>query len=249
MRALRPETMNPIASVFLPSYNKPEYVLQALDSVFSQSFDDWELWLLENSDDGKTDKLVEAYLDERDDYRVNYVRLKLMPLFRQRNYVTSWLLNTYYPQAEGRYIFFLADDDLLDPDCLKVVCDSMDENSWDAAWYGLRIVRVGGPDIGPFPDGPVVGCCPGGPGIAADRLLGVGGDHQIDCRVDSGQVVHRTDALEKISLPYFIEPRCSDSCHVDGMFLSKLGDAVSIHPISRYLATGRITPVSYWTHT
>jgi spore maturation protein CgeD len=240
---------SPAASIFLPSYNKPDYVLQAMDTVFNQTSDDWDLWLLENRDDGKTDKLVEAYLEEKADYRVNYIRFNLTSEFRQQKYVTSWLLNQYYPQAEGRYIVFLADDDLLDPECVEVVCGTMDENSWDAAWFSLRIVQVGGPSLGPFPDGPASGCFARGPGIAAERLLGVGGSTLIDCRVDSGQVVHRTDALDKLEAPYFHEPKDGSSNHVDGMFLQRLGGVVSIHPIGRYLATGRITPISYWTRS
>ena len=54
--------MTPKISVFLPSYNKGEYVLDALRSVLAQSRPDWELWILENSNDGKTNLLVEEEL-------------------------------------------------------------------------------------------------------------------------------------------------------------------------------------------
>src|ERR1700722_10173117 len=121
--------MNPKVSVFIPSYNKGEYVLDAVRSVFAQTMTDWELWLLENSNDGVTHEIVGNEIDrylktfnEKPLGMIHYERLEGDEIERQRRekYITNWLLNVYYPEALGEYIFYISDDDLIDPECLEV---------------------------------------------------------------------------------------------------------------------------------
>ena len=45
--------MSPFFSIIIPTYNRGEIISRTIESVINQSFDDWELLIV---DDGSTDK-------------------------------------------------------------------------------------------------------------------------------------------------------------------------------------------------
>lgn len=247
--------MTPKISVFLPSYNKGEYVLDAMRAVFAQTRDDWELWILENSNDCRTHLIVEDELtrhfglQDLDEYEwpavlaenhVHYVRLEGEEIERQRRekYITAWLLNVYYPEAEGEYIFYISDDDLIDPDCFEVMAAELDANpSYYVVYAGIRLV-VGTPAgvTGPFPDD----------GVPARDIRNFPGT--VDCKLDGGQIMQRKVCLDSLVPPYFEEaPLGHYSNHADGIYLERLVGRFAFYPIDRYLITHRRTELSLWT--
>lgn len=241
-------------SVFLPSYNKHRYVLDAMRAVFDQTLPDWELWILENSNDGTTHLIVQDELtrhfglQEAEDWDaalqengVRYVRLEGEEIERNRRekYITAWLLNVYYPEASGDYIFFLADDDLIDPECFEVMAGELDANpDKDVVYASLRHASPAGPgDVGPWPD---AGGIP-----ALDPKMFPG---SVDCRVDSGQILHRKTCLDALVYPYFEETNeNSVARHSDGIFMERLVGRFPFWPIERYLITHRWTGISTWS--
>src|SRR5271170_5538936 len=98
-------------SVFLTSFNKPGYVLDAIRSVINQASGDWELWILENSTDGKTRQVIKDSGVLKNP-KIIYEEIDIDASTRARIYPPAMLLNRYYPKANGEFIIFLADDDL-----------------------------------------------------------------------------------------------------------------------------------------
>lgn len=237
----------PKISVFLPSYNKGAYVLDAMRSVLNQNRPDWELWILENSnDDGKTRALIEEEL-ERWQFssqfgpasEVHYIKLdgEEIEYRRANSYITAWLLNVYYPEANGEFIFYLSDDDIIDPECFSAMAGELEANdSYWVVYAGCRMVPVTEPgDTGPFAD----------TGIPAKDAKTFPGS--CDTRVDGGQVMHRKTCLDSLVFPYFEEePDTNISQHCDGIFLERLVGRYVFWPIDRYLITHRWTPESLW---
>ena len=92
-------------SIIVPVYNAEKYLRQAIDSVKTQTFQDWELILV---DDGSTDSsnaICHEYADA--DKRIR--------LIEKENGGLSSARNAALDIAEGEYIFFLdADDELYD---------------------------------------------------------------------------------------------------------------------------------------
>ena len=232
---------DPLVSVYLPSYNKPEYVGQAIQSVLDQTYQNWELWILENSDDEGPDCTREVIhgLNIPAHPQVIYEEIEYTPEARQRVYPTAELLNKYYPWAQGKYIFYLSDDDLFDPDCFETCVNFLEAGNHSAAWFSLRLAYVKGPDLGPFPDN--------GPGIPANRTVGQGYEQSLNCKMDGGQIVHTRDILKHIPQPYFPSARDYFSRQCDGAFLTSLARVCVIPNIPRALVTHRTTPVSTWT--
>jgi glycosyltransferase involved in cell wall biosynthesis len=238
-----PEHHGPRVSVFLPSYNKGEYVLDAMRSVFNQSVPDWELWILENSNDGVTNLVVENELSKLDAdtrFKVRYERLEGEEIERKRreSYITAWLLNVYYPEGNGKYQFYLSDDDLIDPECFELMAGHLDAHEQRRVVYcSLRHGTPTGPgDLGPWPN---VGI----PAIESKSFPG-----SVDSRIDGGQIMWHKTCLDKLAYPYYEETGENGVArHSDGIFMERLVSHFPFWPVSEFLVTHRWTNQSVWS--
>lgn len=240
----KPPHSGPKVSVFIPSYNKREWVLDALRSVFSQTMADWELWLLENSNDGGiTRGIIDCELASQPEEirsKIHYEKLdgEEIERKRQETYITAWLLNVYYPEANGEYIFYLSDDDLIDPGCLEIMAGTLDANpDYRVVYASLRHGTPAGPgDCGPWPDA----------GIAAQDPKMFPGS--VDSRIDGGQIMHHKSCLDALAYPYFEEVSSPATArHADGIFMERLVGRFPFWPVEQYLITHRWLGISTWS--
>lgn len=97
-------------SVIVPTYNRREYVTQAVQSVLAQSYKDYELIIV---DDGSTDRSQDSLQSYcQSDQRVKYFYRQHKGRSAARNYGLT--------VAEGRYITFLDSDDVYLPNKLEI---------------------------------------------------------------------------------------------------------------------------------
>src|SRR5258708_34074473 len=95
----------PAISIILPTFNRLKYLRLAVDSVFAQTFADWELLI---ADDG-SDEETRAYLRGLE----NLPRVKVIWLSHSGN--PSAVRNAALREARGDYIAFLDSDDMWMP--------------------------------------------------------------------------------------------------------------------------------------
>lgn len=88
----------PEVSIILPTYNRADTIMRAVDSILAQTFRDWELLVV---DDGSTDST--SRLDFGFDPRIK--------LTRQHNQGVAAARNTGIAASKGRFIAFLDSDD------------------------------------------------------------------------------------------------------------------------------------------
>lgn len=222
-------------SVFLLSHNKNGWVQEAVASILGQDYDDYELWIIDNSTDDRTCADLEDYLDidAGPDPRVIFIRHDVPADVRTNLYVPSWLLNQYYPRATGDVILYLSDDDLFVPGIFRAIVTAFEENpDWSALYFALSRITVNQP--GEFPAPWMV--------ISAEVPRGSG---EVDCCIDGGQVAYRKEVLAKIGQPYFDEAK-NQSNHADGRHLQKITEQYAFHPIVRHGVIHRHTPISTW---
>lgn len=113
----------PFFSVIIPLYNKEEYVFHCLKSVLNQSFEDYEIVIV---NDGSTDQsvsIVESFNSDK------------IKLFHQQNAGVGKTRNYAATQAKGEYLAFLDADDLWKPQHLESLKNSIDIFP-DAGLYG-----------------------------------------------------------------------------------------------------------------
>ena len=106
----------PKVSVIIPAYNALAYLAETVDSVFKQTFYDWELLIV---DDGSSDGTA-AWAKQITDLRVR--------LISQKNQGSSVARNTGITAAKGEYIALLDADDLWEPSKLEKQVRFLEQN-------------------------------------------------------------------------------------------------------------------------
>src|ERR1039458_5312287 len=101
--------MCPAVSVIMPVYNGEKFLRTAVDSVLWQTFEDWELVVV---DDASTDSTPDILADYRDP-RIRVLR-------NETNRKPAACANRGLAGASGRYIARLDADDVWLPDRLAV---------------------------------------------------------------------------------------------------------------------------------
>lgn len=103
--------MSQLISIIMPAYNAADCIKRGIESCLSQTFQDWELLIV---DDGSTDSTagrIHLYCDR--DSRIRYLY--------QRNAGVSEARNHGLNEAKGAYVVFLDADDWLRRDALEIL--------------------------------------------------------------------------------------------------------------------------------
>ncbi len=117
------------ASVLMPVYNGEKFIKEAISSVLSQTFRDFELLVL---DDGSTDdstKIAESFQDER----IRLVKLNHQGIAGALNYGLNL--------SNGEYIIRVDSDDISIPSRFEKILNYMDENK-DIAICGSWAISI-----------------------------------------------------------------------------------------------------------
>jgi glycosyltransferase involved in cell wall biosynthesis len=130
-------TQSPAVSIIIPTYNTTQYICEALDSVLAQTFQDYEIIVI-NDGSPDTDEL-ERVLEP---YRERIVYLK------QENGGVSSARNAGLRAARGRLIVQLDPDDLWEPDYLAFQVEAMRNDPTVDVLYPNALIFGDTPDAG-----------------------------------------------------------------------------------------------------
>ena len=122
----------PKISLLMSVYNGEDYLAEAIDSVLNQTFNDWELVIINDCSNDSTADILNNYtaLDSRIKVFTNEVNLRLPSS-----------LNRALSLAEGKYIARMDADDICLPDRLQKQYDFM-ENNQDVALSSCRFMTL-----------------------------------------------------------------------------------------------------------
>jgi glycosyltransferase involved in cell wall biosynthesis len=101
--------MRPVVSVILPTYNRASTLGRAVDSVLKQTFDDFELIIIDDGSTDESDAVLRAYTN---DGRVRVIR-------QARNTGCAEARNVGVTASSGLYLAFQDSDDEWLPDKLE----------------------------------------------------------------------------------------------------------------------------------
>jgi len=99
--------MSVTISIIIPAYNMREWIDETLESVWDQTYNDFEIIVV---DDGSIDG-IKSYLENK--------YLHLLKIIRQQNRGLAGARNTGIRHAEGKFLFFLDADDIIMPEKLE----------------------------------------------------------------------------------------------------------------------------------
>lgn len=166
--------MTPQVSVIIPTYNRSQYITQALESVLGQSFRDYEMVVI---DDGSTDNTQEVL--KKFEGKIRSIRQDNQGISKTRNRGIS--------ETNGAYIAFLDSDDYWAPDKLAEQVKILDSHPKVGIVYGrMPIINERGEKIGMKPAGIS--------GKNFKELLEVWGD------IPTSTVMARRECFDKVGL-------------------------------------------------
>ena len=103
---------NPLVSIIIPTYNRPDLLVETLDSVKNQKYQDWECIVV---DDGSTDNT----LDVLQEYALEDSRFRIYK--RPDNYLpgANGARNYGLDLSEGEFIQWFDSDDIMNEDFIS----------------------------------------------------------------------------------------------------------------------------------
>ena len=98
-------------SVIIPTYNRAKLIKNTLESVFSQTYTNYEVIIVDNCSTDNTQELLQPLVDEG---KIRFIK-------HDQNYERARSRNTGMENARGNYLLFLDSDDLLVPTALETL--------------------------------------------------------------------------------------------------------------------------------
>jgi len=91
---------NPAVSIIIPTYNREKLIIKALDSIFAQTFNDFEILIIDDASTDNTKEVIESLANPK----IKYFRL-------EKNSGQCVARNYGIKRASGEFIAFLDSDD------------------------------------------------------------------------------------------------------------------------------------------
>ena len=123
----------PSVSVCIPVYNGENYLLESINSVLGQDYPNFEILIVDNCSNDRTETIV----SEINDSRVRYVR-------NEKNIGSIRNFNKCIELAKGEYFLLLPHDDLLLPDSIVNFVKGLEDPSVGFVYSSIRVVNADG---------------------------------------------------------------------------------------------------------
>ena len=123
----------PVFSIVIPTFNRALFLKRTLDSVFNQTYENYEVIVV---DDGSTDRTL-SMLSEISDPRLKIVQVG-------NNSGASNARNMGVETAKGKYVSLLDSDDEFLPDFLEKTLKALDGTKPEVGfcWCGIRAIEI-----------------------------------------------------------------------------------------------------------
>ncbi len=216
-------------SIILTSYNKPDYLQKAIESVIKQTYALWELLIMDDHSNEETTAMIHRYLHDK---RIRYQNSFIHPAERLKTTRYATLINDALPFTDGDYISYLTDDTVYHPERLsRMVQTFSDKPEAQAVYSKQKVVHVNerGEEISHFYRN-------------ADAIL-----DQAAFQVDHCSVMHRRSLLDRIQHKYgsYWDDDMKHWNHGDSIFWSRINNFAPFLPINEVLDTTYKTPDSF----
>lgn len=112
-----------LVSVIMPSWNTGKFIAESIQSVIDQTYENWELIIVDDCSTDNTDEVVAKFTDKRIRYFKN-----------EKNSGAALSRNRALREARGEWIAFLDSDDLWNPDKLEHQINFMNKHGYTLSY-------------------------------------------------------------------------------------------------------------------
>lgn len=112
--------MRELVSIIMPSYNTARFISETVRSVLAQTYENWELIIVDDCSTDNTDEAVTPFLCDK---RIKYFK-------NEKNSGAAVSRNRALREAQGKWIAFLDSDDLWHREKLEKQIAFMESNGY-----------------------------------------------------------------------------------------------------------------------
>ena len=101
--------MEPLVSVIMAAYNSEKFVGAAIESILAQTYNNFELLIIEDASTDRTDSVIKSYRD-----------IRIRVLSNEHNSGTLYCMQRGVEEAKGKYVAVLDSDDIAEPERIRM---------------------------------------------------------------------------------------------------------------------------------
>lgn len=116
-------------TLIIPVYNSEKYIGKCLDSILNQTYDDFEILVV---NDGSKDGSQEIINEYKSKYQDKIISIE------QENKGVAVTRNESIKRANSEYVMFVDNDDFLDRDYIEVFVNAIEDGDYDVVLGGYR---------------------------------------------------------------------------------------------------------------
>ena len=120
--------IKPLISIIIPTYNHANYLGKALNSILDQSYNNWEVIVIDNHSTDKTVNVINRFNDKR----IRYIKI-------HNNGIIAKSRNKGILLSKGEWIAFLDSDDWWSLNKLKICVEHINSDV-DLIYHDLEII-------------------------------------------------------------------------------------------------------------
>lgn len=135
-----------LVSIIMPSYNTAKYIAESIRSVLAQTYEKWELLIVDDCSTDNTDEIVKPFLA---DERIRYFK-------NEKNSGAALTRNRAMHEARGEWIAFLDSDDLWNPEKLEKQIAFMKDNGYVFSYHDYEKIDEQSNPLNVYVSGPKV---------------------------------------------------------------------------------------------
>ena len=136
---------NDLVSIIMPTYNCGDYIEESIESVRAQTYQNWELVIVDDcSGDDTIKKVQQIQLFDK--------RIKIYQ--NAFNLGAAYCRNAALNEAKGRWMAFLDSDDLWEPEKLEKQVRFMEKNDYTFSYTNYQEIDDESNSTGVFVSGP-----------------------------------------------------------------------------------------------
>jgi len=243
----------PLVTIITATYNRAKMFSECAEAVLAQTFADWQWWVALNFDVGDRLSVLDYQMATAawKDYRVLPIYFPCNKEARAAYHVPAQIVNWLYPKVTTPYIYWLSDDDLIDPDGLGLLVSAaqpivramtrdelgpfggsgmtLEKDRYDAVYGRCEVVDQ-------RPDGTYAH----GSWCYDDGDVGLGTGIDPHCRLDGGQVLHTADLWRRATADgWQLTDSKADAAANDGTLLRRLAEFARFHYVPARIVTHR----------
>ena len=110
----------PFVDIILPNYNKAEFLEETINSIISQTYNNWKLFVIDDNSQDNSKKILNNYKNKN--IKITYLH---------KNKGVSFCRNLGIRMSDSKYISFIDSDDLWSQEKLKEQIFFMDKFNYD----------------------------------------------------------------------------------------------------------------------